>query len=407
MSKGHAVMLGALAALALTPAAAGAQGTDTTAAREGPELTVGMDAVSVWQALENQNDAGTLPNLVPGFQAALGNLHLNLALAEGIDVYAELYMSSKHHPGQVMDREGWVKISGLPERWDLFGVGPLFERVNVKAGHFEVDFGNQHLYRSDNAQVQRNPLIGNYVVDPNTVEAGVELMGREGAFYWVAGYGSGVTVEDFQPGKGHSLHAKAGLSPADTAFDVAASVYRADHSGNPTGYPNRGSAEELFSGNRSGSRYSGVINLGSPDAGQLNLGRGQDVLAWQLDGAWRTDALRLSGLLGRMRDADLNGSEPGEPREEWWYYGVEAKYNLLFDIVYVAGRYSGARVPTYRGAESDGRVDRFQAGLGYWLLQDAILFKFEYVNQKYRNFDQVFADNPRFSGILVEGSVSL
>lgn len=370
-----------------------------------PRIRFGMDAVTVWQALENRNDPGTLPNLSTGMQAALGNLQLNVALADGIDVYAEFYLSSKHHPGEVMDREGWMYISKLPDRWDLFGLNTIFKYIDIKAGHFEVDFGNQHLTRSDNAQVQKNPLIGNYIVDPNTVEAGLEVIGNEGTFNWLAGFGSGVTVEDFQPGRGYSLHGKLWLEPDDSRFNVAASVYRANHSGNPTGYPNDGSSEELFSGNRSGSRYSGVINLTSPDAGQLNLGRGQDVTAWQLDAGVNLEPFEISGLFGQMQDGDVNGSDDGEPHEEWTYFGAEAKVDLLFDMVYLAIRYSRAATSMYRGAETDANADRFQIGLGYWLI-DNILLKAEYVTQHYNGFTQTYVGNPRFSGILAEASMS-
>lgn len=383
-----------------TPAAAQQEG----AARKYPQLRFGFDAVSVWQALEQRNDSGSLPDLTSGMQAAAGNAHIFVALAEGIDVYAEFYLSSKHHLGQLYDREGWVRIDRLPRTWDFLGLNGLFKHIDIKAGHFEVDFGNQHLTRSDNAQVQNNPLIGNYVVDPNTVEAGLEIIGREGAFNWLAGIGNGVTTEDFQPGRRYSLHGKVWVQPADSAFNIAASVYRVDQSGNPTGYPNKGSWSEMFAGNRSGSRYSGVI-LGGPDAGQLLVGRGQDLTAWQIDGLVSGGAARLSGLYGRVKDADINGSDPGAPEERWSYYGAEARLSMLFDQVYLAGRYSGASTDLYKGTAADASVNRFQAGLGFWLA-DGMLFKVEYVRQTYSGFTSDFIANPRFSGALIEGSVS-
>lgn len=406
----HLALLAAATAFLVLPATAPAQGMgsasgDTAVEESYPNVRVGLDAVTVWQALTHENEAGTLGDLSTGFQAALGNFHLYAGLAEGIDVYAELYLSSKHHAGYVMDREGWVRISRLPDGWDLLGLNPVFEHLDIKAGHFEVDFGNQHLYRSDNAQVQRNPLIGNPVVDPNVVEAGLEVTGYLGDAYLLAGLGSGVTVEDFQDGRGYSKHLKLGLVPDDSAYHVAASLYAADHSGNPTGYPNDGSAASLFSGNRSGSRYSGVIRTGSADAGQLNVGRGQDVLAWQFDAAYRGYPVELDGFVGWMEDVDLNGSEEGEPREAWTYYGLATRVDLMFDMLYLAGRYSGATTSEFRGQVVDARVDRFQFGLGYRLVEQ-MLFKVEYVTQAYDGFPAVYQDDPSFDGFLIEGSVS-
>lgn len=369
-----------------------------------PRLRFGLDAVSAWQSLNHTDDAASMSNLSSGIHAALGNMHIIAALAEGIDVYAELYLSSKHHPGAVYDREGWVRISKLPEGWDMLGLNNVFRYIDIKAGHFETDFGNQHLTRSDNAQVQNNPLIGNYLVDPNTVEAGVEVIGTVGGLNLLAGLGNGVTVEDFQPGRGYSVHGKIWYQPHDSLFNLAASAYRVDHSSNPTGGVNRGSGAEFFAGNRSGSRYSGVIR-GGADAGQLLLGRGQNLTAWQLDGVLNLEPLRLSGLIGRMEDEDINGSDAGEPREEATYYGAEVQYNVLFGMAYLAGRYSGASVPTYRGTAMDARVDRFQIGLGLRLL-DYMLVKGEYVNQRYSGFTTDFVQNPRFSGFLLEASAS-
>lgn len=395
-------LLAATTAVALAAAPASAQDTATA---KFPRLRMGLDAVSIWQTLEQRNDSGTLPNLTSGWQAALGNMHLYVDLADSVNVYAELYLSSKHHPGQVMDREGWVRIGRLPEGWDFLHLNGLFKYIDIKAGHFEVDFGNQHLTRSDNAQVQRNPLIGNYVVDPNTVQAGLEIIGGVGAFHAVVGVGSGVTVEDFQPGRGYSLNGKVWIEPADKRFNVAASVYQIDHSGNPNQFPAGGSNTELFSGNRSGSRYSGVISLKSADAGQLLLGRGEDVLAWQLDAMVNVGPVQVSGLYGRFEDSDINGSDPGTPKEKATYYGAEAKWDLLFDMAHLAARFSGASISSFRGAATDASVARYQVGLSFRLLSQ-VLAKVEYVHQRYDGFPTAYTANPRFNGVLVETSMS-
>lgn len=394
-----------LAAAWAAPLLAQQQGETTRVQNRYPRLRLGLDAVSAWQSLEQRNDSNSLPSLQSGFQAALGNVHANIALADSVQAYVELYIGSKHHEGEVMDREGWVRIGRLPDSWNVLGLNALLRHVDIKAGHFEVDFGNQHLVRSDNAEVQRNPLIGNHVVDPNTVEGGFEIIGAERAFHWLVGLGNGVTVEDFQPGRAYSRHAKVWVQPADSSFNVAASVYGVDQSGNPTGYPDKGSWTEMFAGNRSGSRYSGVMG-GGPDAGQIFIGRGQDLLAWQLDATLRSRALRLAGLYGRVRDNELNGSSPGRLRESWSYFGAEARFDLLTDRLYAAARYSGAVTSTYKGTTIDANVNRYQLGLGFRLVPE-MLFKVEYVEQRYRGLAQDYVGHPRFHGLLVEGSMAV
>ena len=76
-----------------------------------PRIRFGMDAVTVWQALEHRNDPGTLPDLSTGVQAALGNVHLNVALADGIDVYAEFYLSSN-----IIRASSWIAKAGCTSR---------------------------------------------------------------------------------------------------------------------------------------------------------------------------------------------------------------------------------------------------------------------------------------------------
>ncbi|HET7565880.1 MAG TPA: hypothetical protein VFJ96_12850 [Gemmatimonadaceae bacterium] len=368
------------------------------------KFTVVLDAAQIFQSLSQRNDAGTLPDLTPGFQAAVGNAHIYATIVPGLDMYAEFYLSSKHHAGFLMDREGYLLVDSLPEFANIFGINRLFRVIDVKAGHFEVDYGNQHLTRSDNAEVQRNPLIGNYVVDPNTVEAGVEVTAHLRALRVLGGVGNGGTVEDFQPGHKLSMHGKVWVEPKSKQYNVAASFYRVNQSANPTS-ANGGSFTEMFSGNRSGSRYSGVLGLTDPEAGQLKIGQGQNLEAWQLDGTTRGAGFTLSGLFGNANDMDINGSNPGTPDERWSYYGGEVKYDVL-PIAYLVGRYSGAHTGMYKGTSANARVDRLQFGLGWWLASP-ILVKTEYVTQRYRGFSQDFVGDPRFHGLLLEASASV
>jgi len=69
------------------------------------------------QLLDHSSDAG-LKDIEGGFQNAAGNLTFDARISDGIDVYAELYLSSPNHVGDVFDREGYMYIDYLPE---MFG----------------------------------------------------------------------------------------------------------------------------------------------------------------------------------------------------------------------------------------------------------------------------------------------
>lgn len=399
-----------LAALALVATAGPATAQSATPAKDStPRVRVTIDAATAWQSLKQKNDPDTLPALTSGFQEAVGNVEVNARIVDGLDAYVELYLSSKHHPGTVMDREGYLLLTKLPDNINILDLNnTLFKFLSVKAGHFEVDFGNQHLIRSDNGDVQRNPLIGNYVVDPNTVEAGFELIGNLGFLHGVAGLSNGGTTEDFQPGHQYAKHAKVWLappgseSPGTSLFDLAYSIYRVNQSNNPTS-ASGGSFSEMFSGNRSGSRYSAVLGLTDPEAGQIKIGKGQDLKAQQVDADFNLNRLQVTSLYGWVKDGDINGSAPGTPVDQWKYYGGDARLKVTSNF-YLAGRYSEAKPDVFRGdSTTNGKVWRVQGGAGFWLTP-TVLFKGEYVYQKYENLGAPYDGNPRFHGVVIEGS---
>lgn len=371
-----------------------------------PPVKIRVLTVGAWQSLQQKNDNGSLPQIESGFQAALANLELFTTITPGIDVYADFYLSSRRHLGTLYAREGYLMISKLPENLNVLNInGKVFKYFRIKGGHFEIDFGHQHLFRSDNADIYRNPLIGNYVVDPNTVEGGVELLGDFGWLHLVGGIGNGVTTERFTDGRDYSEHGKILIEPANKRFFLAGSVYRVHHSSNAT--------TELFTALRSGSRYAGVFGPNSldsdPDAGQVFMGRGYDVTAYQFDAGVKVSRLSLSGLWGWYRDADTNsGITAGTPAEKWTYWGAEAKVDVT-SRVFAATRYSAARSSIIRGVEQDGQVGRLQVGAGY-KIADGMLIKAEYVDQRYRDFkgtNQTYlgALNPRFRGFITEFGV--
>ena len=94
----------------------------------------------------------------------------------------------------------------------------LFDNVHIKAGNLKMDYGDAHYLRSDNARVQQNPLIGNYVVDPRSSEVGmgeVYSSDKDGSpFGWLAGLGSGGEEEDFQQ-RPRDVPARKSLGQAD------------------------------------------------------------------------------------------------------------------------------------------------------------------------------------------------
>ncbi len=387
---------------------------------EDLDLYMGVDTVGRFQWLSQGHVADTVGSdsvlsgpLSPGFQTAYGNFSFLADFEKQMELYFNVFIADSPHPDKLQGDEGYLLIREVP---GALGQTPLlrslFNAVDIKAGQFELDYGDAHFRRSLNAAVQHNPLIGNYVVDPRSTEIGVEVSGEEGRFpaNWLIGVGSGGETGDFQKNHSLSLHGKLWGHPVEH-LRTASSVYWVDQAKSPTG-----SRTNLFRANRSGSPYAGVLDNSSA-AGDVLVGTGQRVLATQFDATWEGHPVEWYGHVGWVQDSDTNGNLSGSPRESWLYYATEGVHRLT-PRLYAAARYSGAsalrlvsRTDSSRDVTSGGLVHRLQLGGGYWLTK-TVLAKLEYVYQLYNGFDasgsqvsgvDVWRD-PNFHGMLAEVS---
>jgi len=395
----------------------------TQIARTGNmNLFLGLNTVGRVQYLQQYNVFDTVvPNSVvtgplePGIQTPFGQFSLLADFDGAMEVYFDIYIATRPHEDLLQADEGFLLLRQLPgPLGENSLVNAFFERANVKFGAFEIDYGDHHYRRSNNADVQRNPLIGNYVIDPRTTDIGAEIFSVPGAHFlnWLVGVGVGNTG-DFQAERGWQFHGKlygnsyVGLRPS-------VSFFWADHAGNPTGFPNSGSKSDLFRSNRSGGPYEDVFAAGNAP-GQVTPGNGQNVAAVEFDLTWQTARQEIFGYCGMVQDSDTNGSAAGTPTESWMYYATEGVYRFT-PRAYMAARYSAASAlhlvssaDNSRDVPSDGTIHRFQVGGGYWL-HETILAKLEYVHEFAQGFTadasqasgiDVWRD-PSFYGVLME-----
>lgn len=342
------------------------------------------------------------PGLNPGFQTPFANLSLLASIPDKLDVYFDLYIASRPHPNQMYAHEGYMLFKGLPAPFDNSPAGRIFDYINVKAGGFDIDFGDGNYNRSNAGFVQRNPLIGNPLVDPNVEEIGGEVYSIKGPIYWLVGAGGGTTTEHFDYGAGASGHAKVWGYPLPD-LRTSASFYYADLSGSA----NANEHSNLFAGSRSGGAYSALF-AGGDAPGQILPMRGERIMAVQGDVTWNHWPWEMYANLGWTQDSDMNGPAPGNPAERWLYGGIGPVYHIT-PAWYLAGRYSCAIAGAVNGVATDGWADRIQVGTGYWLSRN-ILAKVEYVYQQFHGFESntgvvsgVDASrSPNFSGVVME-----
>jgi hypothetical protein len=378
-------------------------------------IFLGAHTVGTVQALTQDAvfdaQGNALGDLEPGFQTAWGNLEVRGTFGEEeeIEMFFDLLISSRPHPSTTYGHEGWLMIRGVPENLQAMRfLEPVFDRVNFKVGHFHIDYGDHLLRRSDNADVQHNPFVGNFVVDPEMVEVGAEISSKPGPFNWLVGLSSGTNTEDFREGRGTALHGKVWTQiPED--LRLALSYYTVDHSDNGPGTP-PGSKTNLFAANRDGGRFGGVWGGGGAP-GQILPKNGQDMDAWQADATWTPGPATVYLSYGNTKDSDIDGSVPGEPTEEWAYYAADFVWSFS-DELYAGARISGADAASVEGNASDGTVQRLSVGAGYWFTRH-LLGKLELVREDMNDFEQGVVLNgiqawrdPSFSGAVAEVSFS-
>jgi len=344
----------------------------------------------------NQNQ---LIGIGAGFNNAVANLYLNAQMAKGIRVAVTTYMSSRHHD-ETWVKDGYLLVDALPFDNDMLDL--IMHFVTVKAGHFEVNYGDQHFRRSDNGNTIYNPFVGNLIMDAFTTEIGGEVYLRGGPILMMGGVTGGevhgqVTAPDR---RAPSYIAKLGYDSQvnpDVRVRLTGSMYYTKKSVNNT----------LYSGDRAGSRYYSVMENTLSDegaqawSGSIQPGFRSNVRAMVLNPFVKIRGLELFGNIETARGAAAN-----EPRNRTWnQYAGDVVYRFLpREQLYVGARYNTA---SGRLAGMDGDVNAKRVQLaGGWFVMPGVLTKVEYVRQTYGGFPTSdIRHGGKFDGIMVEGAV--
>ena len=378
---------------------------------EGFKLSFGAAFTQQFQGLGHENtaapkvtnnvNANQLMDIGHGFNNASANLNVNAQLAPGIRVALTTYLSSRHH------NETWVKDGYLLIDESPFEIAPLqnlMKYVTIKAGHFEVNYGDAHLRRSDNGNALYNPFVGNLILDAFTTEVGAEVYVRANGFLAMQSMTGGeikgniLTPDDRAPAYITKLGFDKQLN-ADVRVRLTGSRYS-----------NRKSpAGTLFAGDRAGSRYFFVLeNTAATSTAQFSSGLinpqfRRSVTAYQINPFIKVRGLGLFGVIEQAKGANT-ATEVGT--RKWNQYAGEVIYRFLADEkLYLAGRYNTTEGELVGMTEKVG-ADRSQFGAG-WFLTPNVLLKGEWVNQKYRDFPTTDIRNGgRFKGFMIEGVVS-
>jgi hypothetical protein len=344
----------------------------------------------------NKNQLMTLGH---GFNNAVANLYLNAQLAKGIRVAMTSYLSARHHQ-ETWVKDGYLQIDDSPI--DNRALNTLMQYLTIRAGHMEINYGDEHFRRTDNGNAMFNPFVGNLLMDAFTTEIGGEAYLRKGPFMVMGGmFGGETRGQVTAPEKRSPAYlGKVGFDKEwnkNVRVRLTSSLFSQTRSAN----------QSLFSGDRGGSRYYQVmVNASGTEKDSAWTGNVQPGIksaqhSWVLN-----PFVKLYGLELRANVEQASGRNIGETTSRDWNQNVgEALYRFLGDKLYVGGRYNTVS-GKYAGMLNEVTVNRTQLG-GGWFVTPTVLLKSEWMQQNYKDFPTADIRNGgKIKGFMVEGIVA-
>jgi hypothetical protein len=367
---------------------------------DGVRVRIGGSNTLQFQGLSQSNNVGGINEITPNFNLATSNLDIDVQLYTGVRMHLRTYLSSRHHPEPYV-KGGYLQVDRLDFIEEGF-MSDLMDKVTLKFGHMEINYGDAHFRRSDNAQAFFNPFVGNYIMDSFTTEVGGEVYYQSNGMLVMVGVTNGkLNQSTVKPALGAPVYkpvfvAKVGYDKQmnkDLRVRVTGSVYTTSESGN----------NYLYTGDRAGARYYNILNSSTSEFRnpRFNPGFSNEITAIMINPFIKFNGLEFFGVIesstGKAR-AEADTRTFNQYAGELLYrFGEGEKY-------FLGGRYNLVSGDTAGGDAVD--ITRMNIG-GGWFMTKNILTKVEYVTQTYDGFSGASAFNGgEFSGVMLEAVIS-
>ncbi|SEP25258.1 hypothetical protein SAMN05444671_4793 [Flavobacterium sp. CF108] len=417
-----------------------------TVAYKGLSVDMGAAFALQFQALNSFNDQKNLAtapgyrlnNLENNFNLPNANYTIGAQLYDGVRVNLDVYLASRHH------NETWVKGGYLQiDKLDFIKkdfLADFMQYTTIKIGQMENNYGDAHFRRSDNGNAFMNPFVGNNIMDAFITEMGAEVYYNRSGFVSMIG----VTNSKLNQNVQEIVAANPTAAKPDNNTTISPSILAKlgwDKQINDdlrirlTGsyYHTANSSGNLYSSDRAGSRFYGVMShseyniidpaTGTPiitvpnnfdptankDTGRFNPGYGNWATSYMVNPFIKYKGLEFFGTLEFTSGGDYKGTD--ETRKVNQYVG---------DLVYRFGEnerfYVGGKFNLVDGKLANAnaeaiQINRFEAAAG-WFMTRNVLAKLEYVDQNYKNFSQFNGATPNdlfggsFKGLMFEAVIS-
>ncbi|MFT7030980.1 MAG: hypothetical protein ACI82Q_002480 [Nonlabens sp.] len=364
---------------------------------EGVKVRVGGDFAIQFQGISQTNAGDTLPDLGNNFNLPTANLNLDVQLADGMRMHLRTYLSSRHHS------ESWVKGGYIQmDKLDFIKPGfasGIMDYTTIRVGMDEINYGDTHFRRSDNARAIFNPFVGNYIMDAFTTEPFAEVTVQRSGFLAVLGVSNGRLNQSVMDNndKGYVIFGKLGYDKQmneDLRVRFTGSFYSSS---------DQSTRENLFSGDRAGARYYSVLTYSGSDfrTGRFAPSNSGYINAFQVNPFVKFKGLEFFGVYEVVSNGD---SEVGG---SFTQTGAEVIYRLgAEENIYLGGRFNSVKGEEKDGADTK-EISRFNIG-GGWFMSKNVLAKLEYVNQTHSGSGwdgSAQFQGGEFKGIMIEATI--
>lgn len=383
---------------------------DNSVEFNGMKVRLGGDFAIQFQSLSHSNNNNSLyilPKLGNNVNLPTANLNIDVQLYDGLRMHMRTYLSTRHH-NDTWVKGGYIQIDKLDFIKKDFAAG-LMKKLTLRAGLDQPNYGDAQFRRSDNANAIYNPFVGNYIMDAFITEPFMEATFHQNNLFVLGGVTNGLLNTNIStPDLPMTVYGKLGYDSQindDLRVRLSASIYSApgDQNGN-----------HLYSGDRAGSRYYGVLDYEDTTGtlfsnfrtGRVNPGFKSET-AFQINPFVKYKGLEFFGVYemttGNSGAADVtNGSYSQIGAELLYRFGSWKQF-------YVGGRYNTVSgYGEYANGTTKPNVkttDRLNFG-GGWFMTKNTLVKLEYVNQNYNDNYTGALKNANFNGLVLESVIS-
>jgi len=381
---------------------------DTVTTFERVHVGIGGAFALQYQAITHENSA--TPVIVNGvnttqlydignnFNLATANFDLNVALYDGVNLHLRTFLSSRHH-NETYVKGGFLQIDKLDFIEKDF-LKDFMKYTTIKIGHNEINYGDAHFRRSDNANALTNPFVGNLLMDAYATMVFAEVYYQRDGFITMVGATNGRLNQNANSGTSPSLYAKLGydkqISP-DLRVRFTGSVYNVAET----------LRTDFYDGDRAGSRYYYVMeNTAATSSANFRSGQILPGFTNKLTAVMINPFVKYKGLEFFGTYENTGGRTRLETnRRTFEQYAADLLYRFGKDEnFYFGGRYNLVKGRTQAKESVD--ITRFNIG-GGWFMTRNILVKLEYVNQKYDGYATTnILNGGKFNGFMAEAAIA-